>query len=513
VRHLEKMTGHTRLYRRGATYYHRAVVPKDIINSYEKREETFSLRTKDRGEALQRVRVEAVRVDKLFAKHRRDQAGIKLTAPKPALSELTIDQIARTKRAYLHHLLDEDEDIRLDGFYDPEDHSAQLFETPRPTFEERQSGIEESDAFTRANLARGKRDVFLRSEAEEVLTWDHIELHLAEASSSWPRLIRALQEATVEAIAIIRKRDVGDSIPTPAYPDSMPNLVDQPTLSTVVTAWEAEKARGAWSVKVRNDYLAWMLLFQQIAGDRPLGNYSKEDARTFKSVLLKLPANWRKKPAIKDLSVLEAIKKAEELGIAPMSTTTLNKAIGRLASFWSWTEAHFDGIRPSLFKGLTIRQTVSVRDQRDPFSPDQLSKLFASPLFLGCISERRCAEPGDLSMHNTARYWLPLMGLLTGARLNELCQLTPANVREEDGTPYLEITNEAEGQRIKSASGKRRIPIHKRLVELGFIEFAAKRQEEQTAQLFPELKMDASGYLSGEFSKFFSRYTPAPELT
>jgi hypothetical protein len=70
-------------------------------------------------------------------------------------------------------------------------------------------------------------------------------------------------------------------------------------------------------------------------------------------------------------------------------------------------------------------------------------------------------------------------------------------VREEDGTPYLEITNEAEGQRIKSASGKRRIPIHKRLVELGFIEFAAKRQEEQTAQLFPELKMDASGYLSG----------------
>jgi hypothetical protein len=58
VRHLEKMTGHTRLYRCGATYYHRAVVPKEIINSYEKRDETFSLRTKDIAEALQRVRVE-----------------------------------------------------------------------------------------------------------------------------------------------------------------------------------------------------------------------------------------------------------------------------------------------------------------------------------------------------------------------------------------------------------------------------------------------------------------------
>jgi hypothetical protein len=378
------MTGHTRLYRRGATYYHRAVVPKDIISSYGKREETFSLRTKDRAEALQRVRVEAVRVDKLFAKYRRDQAGIKPTAPKPALSELTIDQIARTKRAYLHYLLDEDEDIRLDGFYDPEDHSTPLSETPRPTFEERQLGIEESDEVTRANLARGQRDVFFRSEAEEALTWDGIELRLDGTSPSWPRLIRALQEATVEAIAIIQKRDNGDSIPTPAYPDAKPSAsIDQPTLSAVVTAWEAEKARGEWSSKVRNDYMAWMSLFQQIAGDRPLGDYTKEDARAFKSVLLKLPANWRKKKAIKDLSALDAIKKAEELDIAPMSTTTLNKAIGRLASFWNWSEAHFDGLRPLLFKGLTIRQAVSARDQRDPFSPEQISKLFSSPLFMG----------------------------------------------------------------------------------------------------------------------------------
>ena len=65
MRHLEKMTGHTRLYRRGATYYHRAAVPQDIVETYGKREETFSLRTKDKVEALIRVKVEAVRVDKL----------------------------------------------------------------------------------------------------------------------------------------------------------------------------------------------------------------------------------------------------------------------------------------------------------------------------------------------------------------------------------------------------------------------------------------------------------------
>ena len=41
------MSGHPRLYRRKATYYHRAAVPIDIRDTYPKTEETFSLKTKD----------------------------------------------------------------------------------------------------------------------------------------------------------------------------------------------------------------------------------------------------------------------------------------------------------------------------------------------------------------------------------------------------------------------------------------------------------------------------------
>ena len=57
---LEKMPGHTRLYRRGAVYYHRAAVPKDIRDTYGKVEETFSLGTRNRAEALVKVRAAAV---------------------------------------------------------------------------------------------------------------------------------------------------------------------------------------------------------------------------------------------------------------------------------------------------------------------------------------------------------------------------------------------------------------------------------------------------------------------
>ncbi|MCB1337807.1 MAG: hypothetical protein KDK10_10290 [Maritimibacter sp.] len=424
---LESMPGHTRLYRRGAVYYHRAAVPQDIVETYGKREETFSLRTKDRSEALRRVRIAAVQVDEKFSEHRRELERNRLVDAQPPLDELTPAQIARAKAAYLHYVLDEDEEVRLDGFYDTEDEAEPLADLPRPTFRERQDLGEDMDEVTRANLAQGKRDEFFRSEAEEVLTWDGIELRLAEGSPSWGRLIRALQEASVEAHKVIRERDTGDSVPTPEYPNTAPRArpSNAPLLSEAVHAWEAEKTRGAWSTKVHNDYMTWMAAFIEVAGDHPITEYAKDDARAFKATLLKLPANWRKNRSVKKLPLLEAAEKAHALGLPPMSSANLNKALRRVAGFWNYAEAHYDDIRPSLFKGLQVKEAVAARDQRDPFSPDQLAKLFSSPLYTGCRSERFCAEPGEQSMRGTARFWLPLLGLFTGARLNELCQLTP----------------------------------------------------------------------------------------
>ena len=86
---LKKMPGHTRLYHRGAVYYHRAAVPQDIVSTYGKREETFSLKTRDYAEALRRVKIEAVRVDRLFDEHR-----VKLAREREEkLQELTPEQI------------------------------------------------------------------------------------------------------------------------------------------------------------------------------------------------------------------------------------------------------------------------------------------------------------------------------------------------------------------------------------------------------------------------------------
>ena len=82
---LKKMPGHTRLYRRGATYYHRAAVPQDIHDTYGKREEIFSLGTKDHDEACRLVREADVKVDRKFEAHR---ASLRAQR-QPPLAELT----------------------------------------------------------------------------------------------------------------------------------------------------------------------------------------------------------------------------------------------------------------------------------------------------------------------------------------------------------------------------------------------------------------------------------------
>lgn len=229
-------------------------------------------------------------------------------------------------------------------------------------------------------------------------------------------------------------------------------------MSEAVKAWSEEKSRSSWTPKVKDDHIAWTNMFMQIAGDLPITAYRKENVRAFKELLMKLPANASKSPEIRGLPIKQAAERAVELGLEPMSLTTLNKAINRLGAFWNWAEANFDGVPSNLTKGMKVKNNVSARDQRNPFTAGELKELFGSPLFTGCRAERFCSQRGNETMQTTARFWLPLLGLYTGARLNELCQLSVEDVRQEHDIVFLNITNEGKGQRVKSASGKRRIP-------------------------------------------------------
>jgi len=512
------MSGHPRLYRRGAVYYHRAAVPIDIKDTYPKAEETFSLATKDHTEALRLVRIAAVEVDRRFDQHRRK---LQQQATAPVLDELTEFQIKQLGRLYFAHLLEEDEDVRLDGFDDipeetvmvtPEMSSERLDQLVterlerKKTFEERgfdSSWLEEE---TRKDYARGKVSDFFIDEAGDLLGWEGVELKLAPQSPSLRKLARELQAASIKAYEAKSQRNQGQVVETPDMgPASSPKST-APLLSNALEEWVAEKSRTSWVDKTVREHRVWTGHFLTMSGDKPLDQYGKADARAFKAMLLKLPANWNKFDGLKTLGIAKAAERAYELGMKPMSDRNVNKLLQFVGSFWRWAAEHYDDCPANPFTGMSIKIKRQAREERDPFTVAELRTIFDAPLYTGCQSLHYWSEPGELVPRDAGIYWVPLISLFSGARAGEIIQLYVHDVKEEEGIWYFDINAVEADKHVKNASSWRKIPIHPTLMEIGLLEHAEDRRAQGEQRLFPDLKLGEDGYYSSPFSKHFGRF-------
>lgn len=132
------------------------------------------------------------------------------------------------------------------------------------------------------------------------------------------------------------------------------------------------------------------------------------------------------------------------------------------------------------------------------YTPDELRQIFASPVFAD--GHRPKAGKGE------AAYWVPLLLLHTGARREEICQLTTDRVRSSDGVPYLAIDPADDGGRLKTEESKRSIPIHDNLIKLGFLDFVGDRVKAGGGLLFPLLKSNKRGQYGAKWGDWWRRY-------
>ncbi|MDA9557037.1 hypothetical protein N9R79_05985 [Vibrio sp.] len=94
------------------------------------------------------------------------------------------------------------------------------------------------------------------------------------------------------------------------------------------------------------------------------------------------------------------------------------------------------------------------------------------------------------------------MCLHTGMRPNEAAQLHSENIKLVEGIWVIEVNDTYGNQRVKNASAKCLIPIHHRLIKLGFVEYA---QASRTGHIFPELTFSQKGGYSSYISEWFSK--------
>jgi integrase len=87
------------------------------------------------------------------------------------------------------------------------------------------------------------------------------------------------------------------------------------------------------------------------------------------------------------------------------------------------------------------------------------------------------------------------LGLLTGARLGELCQLYLSDFEEHNGVHCINVTDDDEGQRVKNANAKRLVLIRDKLIELGLLRYVQALRRRGETWLFPELSASGTAML------------------
>jgi integrase len=168
---------------------------------------------------------------------------------------------------------------------------------------------------------------------------------------------------------------------------------------------------------------------------------------------------------------------------------------------WAANEGYLDKVPGANVKVAGLKKIIP-GEQRDPYSSDQLLQIIKSPLYTGHKTEECRHKPGSLLIRD-GYFWVPVIALFSGMRLGEILQLVKSDVREENGIWYFDV-NKGEGKSLKTASSKRRVPIHRALIDLEFLDHIKSGQ--QSGRVFPEIKKGADGYHSHHFSKWWGRF-------
>lgn len=123
------------------------------------------------------------------------------------------------------------------------------------------------------------------------------------------------------------------------------------------------------------------------------------------------------------------------------------------------------------FEDVKIQKKTIKRadEERDRWSLTELQKFFHAQRFQKMDIEFR---------------WISLILPFSGMRPAEICQLQVSDIRVQNNIPYFSISIDEEGKYIKNRHSIRYVPIHQKLIELGFLDYVKNLKANGTKQLF-----------------------------
>jgi integrase len=145
--------------------------------------------------------------------------------------------------------------------------------------------------------------------------------------------------------------------------------------------------------------------------------------------------------------------------------------------------------------GVKVMEAKTAPEARLPYGKPELEAIFSGPVH--AQGKRPKGGAGEAAL------WLPILALYTGARLSELGQLRVADVQEQEGVHFIVIGDSGEGQRVKTAGSRRRVPLHPD-IRKQFLAYV--RGLPVDGLLFPKLKAGIYDDVTHYWSKWWGRY-------
>lgn len=291
----------------------------------------------------------------------------------------------------------------------------------------------------------------------------------------------------------------GKQQPYPIPPEPTFTEEENPYLDEVIEKWLDAKSKTAKPSSLQ-EYENKGKMFSRILteyneGKNPrIAEISGTMIRNYKDRLAELPPNPNKgSKAGKTIRELVARVKAEEL--KPISQSSVYNTCKMVSELFKWAEDEQYPVKEGTRKLLANIKKPKQRDrkQRIPFTPENLQSLFQSEQYQHGTFKR------------ASDYWVPLLGLFTGARLAELVQLYVSDIYKMNDVWVIDI-NDNDDKELKSEEGSPRIiPIHPTLIDLGFIKYVKHQEKNRVIKLFPCESRNTRGKF-GAFSNRFQNY-------
>ena len=162
----------------------------------------------------------------------------------------------------------------------------------------------------------------------------------------------------------------------------------------------------------------------ELLGDKPVSDYTNVDGRDYRNILSKLPKNRKRVKKYKSKTLKEVLS----MDVPVMDRITIDtqmKLTSRMSSLWNYLiDEYPEYVDVKVFKKKSVSKSQRKRkDRKESFTDEDLQVIFHHRNYLPYIFENQ--------FHKKVKYpyyWVPILGCLTGCRLEELCMMRCSSI-------------------------------------------------------------------------------------